>query len=60
MSDMSDENSTIRRGDVMRHIAALHAELYCVQFAKVSAGERDLKTQELRKRLAALAEQIWG
>ena len=44
------------RGDAMRRMAAIHAELHRLKRGEMSAAKYDAKTKELKDELAALME----
>jgi hypothetical protein len=53
-----NEDSTTWRGDVMRRMAAIHAELSSLRRAKVPTKDRDTRIQELKKQLADLMKKF--
>jgi hypothetical protein len=55
-----NENSTTWRADIMRRMAAIHAELHRLWDTEMSAEDRDAKTRELKKRLTVLMKKFLG
>ena len=53
-----NENSITWRGDAMRRMAAIHAELHGLDRAKMSAEQYEAKTKELKNKLAALMKKV--
>ena len=56
---MSDKSPTLR-GDLMRRIAAIHAENVLLANAKLSDDQRAKRTQELNQQLADLTKGLLG